>query len=248
MVGDPFAATTHTDLQLRARRRGVAVSVVHNASVMNAVAACGLQLYRFGQAVSICFFTSTWRPDSFYERVASNRAAGLHTLCLLDIRVREPTEASLARGRPVYEPPRYMTAQLAAEQLLEVEASRGGGGARPLWAPLSRPGLTRGAQSTPAPRSVWRWRGWGSPAGSWCAPRWRRWRLGAAAWTWARRCTPWCWWATATLWSRRCWTSCTGGEGARRTTGGETRDSLRCVESRHVRGCSGTFSSCPTWL
>jgi diphthine synthase len=121
------------------------------------VAACGLQLYRFGQCVSICFFTPTWRPDSFYDRVASNRKEGLHTLCLLDIRVKEPTEESLCRqaagallrvwaaretltlrlcllallrrGRKVYEPPRYMTAQLAAEQLLEVEANRGTGGA-----------------------------------------------------------------------------------------------------------------------
>ena len=62
------------------------------------VAACGLQLYRFGQAVSLCFFTATWRPDSFYDRVACNRREGLHTLCLLDIRVKEPTEESLARS------------------------------------------------------------------------------------------------------------------------------------------------------
>lgn len=104
--------------------------VIHNASIMNAVAACGLQLYRFGQAVSLCFFTPTWRPDSFYDRVASNRRDGLHTLCLLDIKVREPTEESLARGRPVYMPPRYMTANHAARQLLEVEAARGGHGAQ----------------------------------------------------------------------------------------------------------------------
>lgn len=74
--------------------------------------------------MSLVFFTATWRPDSFYDRVAANRREGLHTLCLLDIRVREPTEQSLARGRPVYEPPRYMSANLAAQQLLEVEAKR----------------------------------------------------------------------------------------------------------------------------
>jgi len=91
---------------------------------MNAVAACGLQLYRFGQAVSLCFWTSTWRPDSFYDRVASNRREGLHTLCLLDIKVKEPSEESLARGKPVYMPPRYMTANQAARQLLEVERTR----------------------------------------------------------------------------------------------------------------------------
>jgi diphthine synthase len=47
--------------------------------------------------VSICFFTPTWRPDSFYDRVATNRREGLHTLCLLDIRVKEPSEESLCR-------------------------------------------------------------------------------------------------------------------------------------------------------
>lgn len=42
----------------------------------------------------------------FLCRVASNRRQGLHTLCLLDIKVKEPNLESLARGRPVYEPPR----------------------------------------------------------------------------------------------------------------------------------------------
>lgn len=45
------------------------------------------------------FFTDTWRPRSFYPRIAANRRAGLHTLCLLDIKVREPSLESLARGR-----------------------------------------------------------------------------------------------------------------------------------------------------
>jgi diphthine synthase len=106
VVGDPFGATTHTDLQLRARERGIPVRVIHNASVMNAVGACGLQLYRFGEAISIVFFTDSWRPDSFYDRIVSNRKQGLHTLCLLDIKVKEPNLEALARGKTVYEPPR----------------------------------------------------------------------------------------------------------------------------------------------
>jgi diphthine methyl ester synthase len=43
----------------------------------------GLQLYTFGQAVSIVFFTETWRPDSFYDKIKFNRSGDLHTLCLL---------------------------------------------------------------------------------------------------------------------------------------------------------------------
>ncbi|KAK4481433.1 hypothetical protein RD792_012325 [Penstemon davidsonii] len=125
VVGDPFGATTHTDLVVRAKKLGVDVKVVHNASVMNAIGVCGLQLYRYGETISIPFFTDTWRPDSFYEKIKSNRSLGLHTLCLLDIRVKEPTLESLCRGKKVYEPPRFMTINTAIEQLLEVEQNKG---------------------------------------------------------------------------------------------------------------------------
>lgn len=105
------------------------MTTIPNASALTAVGACGLSLYRFGGAVSLVFFTPTWRPDSWYDRIASNRAAGLHTLVLLDIKVKEPTMESLARGgAPVYEPPRFMSCATAATQLLEVEAARAGEG------------------------------------------------------------------------------------------------------------------------
>ena len=94
---------------------------------MNACAACGLQLYRFGETVSIPWFHGNWRPDSWYERIKHNRKAGLHTLCLLDIKVKEPNLEQLARGRTVYEPPRYMSVAQSIEQLIEVEEARGEG-------------------------------------------------------------------------------------------------------------------------
>ncbi|WVZ56957.1 hypothetical protein U9M48_007415 [Paspalum notatum var. saurae] len=126
VVGDPFGATTHTDLVVRAKKMGAEVKVIHNASVMNAIGVCGLQLYRYGETISIPFFTEEWRPDSFYEKIQNNRQLGLHTLCLLDIRVKEPTWESLARGKKVYEPPRFMTVNTAISQLFEVEEVRGG--------------------------------------------------------------------------------------------------------------------------
>lgn len=79
----PRSATTHTDLLLRAQALGIVTHVVHNASIMNAVGACGLQLYSFGQTVSIPFFRAGWRPDSFYDKIAYNAGGGMHTLCLL---------------------------------------------------------------------------------------------------------------------------------------------------------------------
>ena len=125
VVGDPFGATTHSDLVLRAHELSIKTKMIHNASIMNAVGCCGLQLYNFGQTVSICFFSDNWRPDSFYEKIKQNRAIGLHTLCLLDIKVKEQSAENLARGKLIYEPPRFMTINQCIEQLLEVEDNRG---------------------------------------------------------------------------------------------------------------------------
>ena len=55
-------ATTHTDLQIRARQKGITVEVIHNASILNAVGACGLQLYRYGEV--------------------RNTYTGMHVLCM----------------------------------------------------------------------------------------------------------------------------------------------------------------------
>ncbi len=50
-----------------------------------------LAVSRVVQAVSIVFFTDDWRPDSFYDRILANTQQGLHTLCLLDIKVGDLT-------------------------------------------------------------------------------------------------------------------------------------------------------------
>lgn len=42
VVGDPFCATTHSDLFLRAVKRNIKVKSIHNASIMNAIGICGL--------------------------------------------------------------------------------------------------------------------------------------------------------------------------------------------------------------
>ena len=44
VVGDPFGATTHTDLVARAYEKKIPVKSIHNASIMNAIGCCGLQL------------------------------------------------------------------------------------------------------------------------------------------------------------------------------------------------------------
>ncbi|XP_029473921.1 diphthine methyl ester synthase isoform X1 [Rhinatrema bivittatum] len=124
VVGDPFGATTHSDLVLRAVRAGIPYRVIHNASIMNAVGCCGLQLYNFGETVSIVFWTDTWKPESFYDKIVRNRQNGMHTLCLLDIKVKEQSLENLMKGKKIYEPPQYMSVNRAAEQLLEIIQNR----------------------------------------------------------------------------------------------------------------------------
>lgn len=124
VVGDPFSATTHSDLVLRARELSIPVRSIPNASILTAIGATGLQLYNFGQTVSMVFFLENWKPSSFYDRIKENVSIGLHTLVLLDIKVKEQSLENMARGRKVYEPPRFMTVAQCAAQMLETEEER----------------------------------------------------------------------------------------------------------------------------
>lgn len=127
VVGDPFGATTHTDLLLRAKGKKIPFQIVHNASILNAVGCCGLQLYRFGETVSIPYFTDftdSSPPDCFYDKILFNMVNGFHTLCLLDIRVKEPTLESLCKKKREYQPPRFMTCSEAAAQILQLVQKR----------------------------------------------------------------------------------------------------------------------------
>ncbi|KAF1931772.1 diphthine synthase [Didymella exigua CBS 183.55] len=121
VVGDPFGATTHTDLVLRARELSIPTRSIPNASILTSIGTTGLQLYNFGQTVSMVFFLDNWKPASFYDRIAENVRIGLHTLVLLDIKVKEQSLENMARGRRIYEPPRYMSVAQCAQQMLEVE-------------------------------------------------------------------------------------------------------------------------------
>ena len=110
---------------------------------------CGLQVYRFGEIVSIPFFTDNWRPYSFYEKIKGNAERNLHTLALLDIKVKEPTMESLARGKPVYMPPRYMSTKVAAQQLIEACEDAKTKGETPCYTPETKCfGLARIATDT----------------------------------------------------------------------------------------------------
>jgi diphthine methyl ester synthase len=155
VVGDPVCATTHVDLFLRAKQMGVECHVIHNASIMGAAGSCGLQLYSFGQTVSIPFFETNGdvdsRPISFYDKILYNRRGGMHTLCLLDIKVKELDYQAIIAGKKkhTYLPPRFMTIPTAIEQLLFAEEKRGQqayDGSTTLCVGLARMGVGVGKQ------------------------------------------------------------------------------------------------------
>lgn len=82
---------------MRARNLNIPTHIIHNASIMNAIGATGLQLYNFGQTVSLPFFTETWKPESWYDKIKENVDLSLHTLVLLDIKVKEQSLENLVR-------------------------------------------------------------------------------------------------------------------------------------------------------
>ncbi|MCI4368800.1 MAG: diphthine synthase [Thermoplasmata archaeon] len=90
VVGDPFAATTHVALRVDAEKAGHTWRYVPNASVLSAAASfLGLMHYRFGRTVSLPFPEPGFAPASPVEFVRKNRAEGLHSLVLLDLRPLE---------------------------------------------------------------------------------------------------------------------------------------------------------------
>jgi diphthine synthase len=126
--GDPMAATTHISLRVEAVRRHLPVRLVFAPSVVHmAFSEAGLQHYKAGRTVSLPYPEERFAPTSPYELAAANRAAGLHTLVLLDLKPE--------RGA-------FMTAGEAL-QLLEDFADKAGGapfGEPPLGVVVARAG------------------------------------------------------------------------------------------------------------
>ena len=86
VIGDPWGATTHIDIMLRCKAKGIQVKVINNASIITAVGMTGLQIYKFGKTTSVPYPDRNFRPETSYEVVNQNKLLGLHTLLLLDIR------------------------------------------------------------------------------------------------------------------------------------------------------------------
>ncbi len=85
VYGSPLTATTHITLIEEAILSGIKYRVMNNASVLDAVAETGLQLYKFGKITSMPYWKQSYEPDSFMEIVKENQSIKAHTLLLIDI-------------------------------------------------------------------------------------------------------------------------------------------------------------------
>ena len=115
-AGDTMISTTHSDLRIRAEKRGIETRVIHGVTAETAASGLtGLQNYRFGKAVTLPFpFVHGGGdvPPSVIDSIEANQARGLHTLVYLDIKVDYHKRRD---GPDDHEP--YMTASDAADLL-----------------------------------------------------------------------------------------------------------------------------------
>ncbi len=107
VIGNPLFATTHAQILLEAKKAGIEARAIAGISAFDLVGKSGLSMYRFGGTASIVFPQENYAPESFYDLIAENKKAGMHTLCLLDIQ----------SGRK-------MSAREAVRILLEIEEKR----------------------------------------------------------------------------------------------------------------------------
>jgi len=108
VFGDPLIATTHTELLLEAKQRGLETRIIHNISILNVISRTGLQPYKFGKIASIPFWQENieYRPCGFYNLLEQNQKIGAHTLFLLDL-------------NPINN--KYLSPGLAIEMLIKCE-------------------------------------------------------------------------------------------------------------------------------
>ncbi len=89
IFGNALTATTHIQLLLDAKEKGIKYKIIPGISITNTIAETGLDEYKFGRIVTICYHSENFEPESFYGQMQENLKIGLHTLCLLDIKKDE---------------------------------------------------------------------------------------------------------------------------------------------------------------
>ncbi|MBM3904414.1 MAG: diphthine synthase [Thaumarchaeota archaeon] len=80
--GDPYIATTHIELRVRAIQEGIKTDTIHASSVITSlVGECGLHFYKIGKTVTIM---SGIPSSTAYYTIFENLKLGNHTVVLLE--------------------------------------------------------------------------------------------------------------------------------------------------------------------
>ncbi|HLC79132.1 MAG TPA: diphthine synthase [archaeon] len=103
VYGNPLNATTHLQILLDAKEKGIKARAIAGISIFEFVAFTGLERYKFGRTTSIVFHIEDYEPESFYDAIIENKKLGLHTLCLLDIKKEEEKMMSISHAISVLE-------------------------------------------------------------------------------------------------------------------------------------------------
>tara|TARA_Y100000034_G_scaffold107346_1_gene136813 strand:+ start:12375 stop:13091 length:717 start_codon:yes stop_codon:yes gene_type:complete len=85
VYGSPLTATTHISLIEEAKKCNVKYKIIYNASILDAVAETGLQIYKFGKITSMPKWKGNFTPSSFMKIVQENQSIKAHSLILIDI-------------------------------------------------------------------------------------------------------------------------------------------------------------------
>lgn len=85
VYGSPLTATTHISLILKCRKEEIKIRILHNSSILDAVAETGLQIYKFGKIASMPKWDKKYKPESFIDVIKDNLKIKAHTLILVDI-------------------------------------------------------------------------------------------------------------------------------------------------------------------
>ena len=85
VYGSPLTATTHISIIQEARKNKIKYEIIHSASVLDAVAETGLQIYKFGKIASMPKWKKNFTPESFIDIIKENQKINAHTLILTDI-------------------------------------------------------------------------------------------------------------------------------------------------------------------
>ena len=81
VYGSPLTATTHITILKEAKTNKIKTKVIYSASILDAIAETGLQIYKFGKITSMPNFEA----ESFIGIVKENLKTNAHSLILIDI-------------------------------------------------------------------------------------------------------------------------------------------------------------------